>query len=247
VIVHEDGAALRDTVATACRVLAVRGLVGGILGHLSARVSESEIIVRCRGRDERGLRATLASDIWRVTLDGTSVDLPAGYELPKELPIHTELLRARPELGAVIHAHPPAALLAGLAGLRPRAVFGAFNIPAMRLALDGVPVFPRAVLITRPELGREMVAAMGERPICLLRGHGITVAAGTVEQAVVTALNLNELLSVTVELARLHVAPPELSAEDLAELPDLGSAFNDGLTWQALLDELDRDGCRSCG
>jgi ribulose-5-phosphate 4-epimerase/fuculose-1-phosphate aldolase len=239
VIIHHDGAALRDTVAAACRVLALRGLVSGILGHVSARVSEAEIVVRCRGIDERGLRATRASDVWRVTLDGKAVDLPAGYEPPRELPIHTELLRARPDLGAVVHAHPQSALLAGLAGLRPRPVFGAFNIPAMRLALDGVPVYPRAVLITRPDLGREMVAAMGSRPVCLLRGHGITVAAATVEQAVVSALNLNELLGLTVELARLEAAPPELEAEDLAELPDLGSSFNDHKAWQALLDELE--------
>lgn len=234
----QDNAAAREKVATACRILASKGLVAGILGHVSMRVSETELLVRCRGEDEPGLANTRASDIWRVDLDGAPVDLPEGYRSPNELPIHTELMRRNPAIGAVVHAHPPSALLSGLAGLTPRPVFGAFNIPAMRLAQRGVPVYPRAVLISRRELAEEMADAMGLSPVCLLRGHGITAAAGTVEGAVTLAVDLDELLRVTVELARLGAEPPELSDEDLAELPDLGSGFNERFVWQALVAEL---------
>ena len=134
VIILVDGPRLRELVARACRVLADRGLVEGVLGHVSARVGEGEMVVRCRGAEERGLAASTAQDIWRMTLDGTPVDLPEGYAPPKELPLHGELLRARPDVGAVVHAHPRSALLCGLAGLKPRAVFGAYDSPAMRLA-----------------------------------------------------------------------------------------------------------------
>lgn len=237
--IHPDCHELRATIATACRVLAAKGLVDGILGHISARVGESELVVRCRGRDERGLRGTEPGDVWRTTFDGTPVDLPPNYAVPKELSIHSEVLRARPELGAVVHAHPPAALLVGLAGLRPRPVFGAYNIPAMRLAIEGVPVFRRSVLITRADLAREMVDAMDGADSCLLVGHGITVGGATVEQATVLAVNLNVLLEVTVELARIGAEPPQVDERDLHELPDLGSSFNDDLTWQALIAELD--------
>ncbi|UGS35319.1 class II aldolase/adducin family protein [Capillimicrobium parvum] len=238
-IVNDDGPSLRATVATACRILAAKGLVEGILGHVSARVAEDELVVRCRGEDERGLALSDPGDVWRVDLDGRPVDLPTGFSAPKELPIHTELMRARPDVGAVVHAHPPAALLCGLAQPPPRPVFGAFNIPALRLAVDGVPVYPRSVLITRRDLAAEMLDAMGDRPVCILLGHGITVAAQTVEQATVLAVNLNVLLAVSVELARLGAQPPELDARDLAELPDLGSAFNDRFVWQAMAAELE--------
>lgn len=236
--IHADGEALRAKVATACRVLAARGLVDGTLGHVSARVGEEALVVRCRGADERGLARSEAGDVWRATLDGEPVDLPAGYAVPNELPIHTELLRARPDLGAVVHAHPPAALLAGLAGLRPRPLFGAYNIPAMRLALEGVPVFARSALITRRELAREMVEAMAGADCCLLLGHGVTVGGATVEQATVLAVNLNVLLDVTVELARLGASPPDVPERDLRELPDLGSSFNDEMAWRALVADL---------
>jgi hypothetical protein len=45
----------------------------------------------------------------------------------------------RPRAGAVVHAHPRAVLACGIAGLELRPVFGAYNIPAMRLAADGIP------------------------------------------------------------------------------------------------------------
>jgi ribulose-5-phosphate 4-epimerase/fuculose-1-phosphate aldolase len=235
VTILEDGAALRRTVATACRVLERRGLVDGILGHVSARVAGDELVIRCRGgARERGLRFSKPSDVWRLTLDGEPVDVPETHELP----IHTETLRRRPEFGAVVHAHPPAALLAGLAGLQPRPVFGAYNIPALHLARRGVPVYDRSVLITRAELAAEMLAAMGDADVVLLRGHGITVGAPTVEQATVLAVNLNVLLDVTVKLRLLGAGAPDVPAADLAELPDLGSAFNDQLVWQALVAEL---------
>jgi ribulose-5-phosphate 4-epimerase/fuculose-1-phosphate aldolase len=236
-ILHEDSPELRDTIATACRVLAAKGLVDGLLGHVSARVSEDEVVVRCRGGEERGLGETEPSDIWRFKYDGEPVDAPDDYAPPNELPLHTELLRAKPEIGAVVHAHPRAALLCGLAGLTPRPIFGAYNIPAMRLAQDGIPVFDRPVLITRAELGREMVEAMGEKQACLLRGHGITVAAETVEQCTVLAVNFNDLLTVTVDLAYLGAHPPDVDERDMAELPDLGSDFNGRMAWQALVAE----------
>ena len=161
----EDGPELRANVATACWVLAARGLVEGALGHVSARVSSDEIVIRCRGPHDGGLCMSDAGDVWRVTLDGDPVDLPEGYVAPKELPLHTELLRARPSLAAVVHAHPRSALLCGLAGLNVRPVFGAYNIPAMRLALRGVPIFPKMALVTRPELAREVVAAMAAETV----------------------------------------------------------------------------------
>lgn len=231
-----DYDALRDIVATACRVLAYEGLVEGILGHVSARLDGGRMLVRCRGLEERGLHATRPHEIRIVDFDGHGDELIGGWKAPSELPIHAELYRARPEVEAVVHAHPPAALLCGLAGLTPRPVFGAFNIPAMRLAVEGVPVYPRPVLITRAELAGDMVSAMAGHGVCLLVGHGITTVGDSVAQATVRAVNLNVLLAATVALARLGASPPDVSPEDLAELPDLGSRFNEELVWQALVD-----------
>lgn len=222
---------LRAEIADACRILAVEGLVDGILGHVSARVDGDTMLVRCRGPREHGLLFTEPSDVRLVDLDGHGADLTDGYAVPNELPIHGETLRARPEVGAVVHAHPPAVLACGITELPFRPVFGAFNIPAMRMAHEGVPVYPRSVLVRTAELAREMLAAMGGRPVCVLRGHGITVTGATVREAVMRALNLNALATVTLTVAMTGRTAEVISADDMAELPDLGSAFNDDMNW----------------
>ena len=167
---------LREKVALSCRILANEGLVEGMLGHVSARVpSEDEMLIRCRSDEDYGVLFTRDSDVRRVDFDGQGSDLAGRYEVPKELPIHGEILRARPDVGCVIHAHPPAALVCGISELELRPIFGAFNIPAMRMALEGIPVFPRSVLVTRPDLAAQMIDAMGDKHVCLMKGHGITV------------------------------------------------------------------------
>lgn len=237
-IVHEDSTALRATVAQACRILARRGLVQGILGHVSARVADDQMVVRCRGPHDPGLARTQHSDIWRVSLEGVPVDMPDGYAVPKELPLHAEILRRRPNVGAVVHAHPRSALLCGLAGLEPRAVFGAFDIPAARLAREGLPVYPRPVLVARDEIAAEIATVMGDANQCLLRGHGVVVAGPTVEAATLRAVDLDTLLGITVDLARLGAVPDALPAEDWDDLPDLGPAFNVVRRWEALVSSL---------
>lgn len=223
---------LRQTVSDACRVLAAHGVVSGILGHVSARV-DGGLLVRTRGPREKGLRHTTPEDIRLVDLDGRG-DL-GEWTVPNELPIHTEVLRARPGVGAVVHAHPPALLVCGLKGLPLRPVYGAFDIPGMRLAAAGIPVYPRSVLIRRRELAQEMLEAMAGKPVCLLRGHGVTVTGETVAEAVVRTLALETLARVTLQVG---TDVPEVPAADQVELPDLGAGFFNETQWRALVADL---------
>jgi len=223
---------LREPIALACRVLARAGLMETIFGHVSVRLDDHAMMIRCRGSQERGLLFSEPADVHRVPIAGQAAALADGYRAPYELPIHAALYRERPEVQAVVHAHPRSALLCGLAGLELRPVFGSYNISAAHLALRGVPVFPRAALISRDELAAELLASMAGADVCLMRGHGITTCGTTLEQAVTRALALEALTSVTVELAQLRATPSELSAEDVAELPDLGPGFNDRFVFQ---------------
>lgn len=167
--------ALRRQVAEACLVMAARGLADGILGHISLRVDQRRLLVRCRGPAERGLAFTEPADIHLVDLDGAAAgpgELEGGWSVPNELPLHTEVLRARADVTAVAHAHPPSVVAADLAGIAIRPIVGAFDIPGTRLAHGGVPAYPRGVLIRDRRLAQEMVRALGDRPVVLLRGHG---------------------------------------------------------------------------
>ncbi|MDM5196697.1 class II aldolase/adducin family protein [Fictibacillus enclensis] len=223
---------LREKIALSCRIIAMHGLVEGILGHVSVKVpGTDEMLIRCRGEEEYGLPFTLPSAIRRVNFDGDGQDLGDRYEVPKEYPIHGEIYKARPEVGCVIHAHPPAALICGISELEFRPIFGAFNIPAMRMALEGIPVFPRSVLVSRPDLAAPMIDIMGDKNICLMKGHGITVTGRTVEEATVRALNFNILAQATLEVGKTGKEAANISAEDIEELPDLGPLLPEGDKW----------------
>jgi ribulose-5-phosphate 4-epimerase/fuculose-1-phosphate aldolase len=232
-----DAEGLATTVAHACRVLAATGLVEHVLGHVSVRAGDGEILLRCRGPREAGLAHTTADDIRAVPMDGPAP--PGDWSPPQDLPIHTAILRARPEATAVVHAHPPAVVAMSLAGLPWRPIFGAYDIPAARLAADGIPVWPRAALVSTPELGTELAAFAGDHPVTVLRGHGlVSVAAGppheAVARAVVQAFAVNSLASMTLAVRAAGVTPEAITGEDLAALPDLGPAFNVDTLWRHL-------------
>lgn len=222
---------LQTTVATACRILAQQGLAADVLGHVCVRLDADTILLRCRGPEDRGLLFTVADDVRVVDLDGHG-DLDGGYAVPNEFHIHTELFRARSDVQAVVHAHPRDVMVADLAGVQLRQVFGAYNIPASRLASQRVPVYPRSVLVRTPELGRAVAGAIGGSGACILRGHGIVTVGETVEQATLRALDLAELSRISTEVALLGGRPQMLHDDDVGQLPDLGSSFNDLSRWR---------------
>ena len=226
---------LRAEIADACRVLAARGLAEGYLGHISLRVDEDRLLVRCRGPRERGLAWTTAEDVRLVTLDegkpGAAGELD-GWAPPNELPLHTEVMRRHPEGTAVVHAHPPAVVAADLAGLRIRPVVGALDMPGAKLAAGGVPVYPRGVLVRNQRLAAEMVDAMGDRPVVLLRGHGLTSAGPTVAQAVLQAISVDQIARLSLTVGTAGGQLRDLPEEDMAELPDLGGGFNVATAWR---------------
>jgi 3,4-dihydroxyphthalate decarboxylase len=234
----ESADGLRETIATACQVMADQGLVEHILGHISARIGNDELLVRCRGPLEAGLAFTTADDVQAVPIAGDHGST-SRWSPPSELPIHTEVLRRRPEVSAVVHAHPPAVVAFSLLDAELQPIYGAYDIPGARLAADGVPVWPRATLITSAALAGEMTDVLGERPVVLLRGHGlVSVATGdphtAVPRAVLQAIAIDALARMTLGVMQAGGTPQRISDDDLAGLPDLGAGFNVDTMWRFL-------------
>lgn len=230
-------AELYESIATACQVMAEQGLVENILGHISARVSDDEMLVRCRGPFESGLAYTTAEDIRLVPFDGPA-DI-GEWRVPNELPIHTEAMRRRLEVTAVVHAHPPAVVTLSLLDVPLLPIYGAYDIPGARLAAEGIPTWRRSALIRTTELAGEMADALGDRPVLVLRGHGlVSVAAGpphtAIARAVLQAIAVDTLARTTLAIVQAGGTPEPISDEDLAELPDLGGGFNIETMWRHL-------------
>ncbi len=207
---------LRQRVAISMRILAMQGCVKDILGHVSARIPESnEMFIRCRGGNERGLLYTDIQQIRRLDFEVKSGDIRDDYMVPLEVPIHGEIYKAIPDAQAVVHAHPYASVVCGIAGLELRPIFGAFDPPSLAIAARGIPVYPRSVLINRADLAAELIGAMSERDCCLMKGHGITVIGPSVEAAALLALRVESVAKMTLEVARLGRDVPVIAQEDM--------------------------------
>lgn len=231
---HRDGLEKqRSLVAEACRIAAARLLVDGILGHISLRIDDERMLIRCRSDDDNGVAFTRPTDIRLVRFDGTpgAAGELDGYRVPNEFPIHAETLLAADRHRAVAHLHPPSVVAADLAGVTVEPIYGAFDIPGAWLARGGVPVYRRSVLIRTAQLAKEMVAAMADRPVVICRGHGIVSAASTVQQAVLQAIGVDELARMSLRVLRAGGTLRRIDDEDWADLPDLGPNFTTDAAW----------------
>ena len=232
---QSSGADLRERVANACRVLGTLDLTPGTLGHASARIPGTKrILMRARGPAELGVRYTTAEQVIEIGIDGRrglGTDAPAakdGFAAPLEVHIHTELYRSRPEINAVVHVHPQIPVLLSICDQPLLPIYGAYDPHGLRLLLDGVPTFERSILIDTPALGRDFAAVMGKAGACIMRGHGITTAANSVEEATLLAVHLNELATMTYRallLGNVRTLPPD--EQETFRAMDIDAGYGD--------------------
>ena len=96
-------------------------LRAGVLSHsghadLSARVGPDTVLIATLNRT----RDLVPDDLAVVRLDGTVAEGDLGGMSTEVVAMHTEVYRARPQAGAVIHTHSPHLLAFALAGRRCR-------------------------------------------------------------------------------------------------------------------------------
>ncbi len=175
---------LRELVALSCRILGKLNLTKEPSGHVSARIpGEDKILIKARGPDESGLRFVTARDIITVDFAGKKVAGDDGLESPQEVFIHTWLYKTRPDLQCVVHVHPLTVVLFTICNKPLQPLYGAYDPSGLRLLVDGLATYPRSVTVSDEKLGEEFARAMGDKQACLMRGHGITSAGPSVEEA----------------------------------------------------------------
>jgi ribulose-5-phosphate 4-epimerase/fuculose-1-phosphate aldolase len=213
---------LKDQVAKSCRIVGRLHMTREPNGHVSARIpGENLIVIKGRGPDEAPLSYTTVKDLCICDFDGKMVEGRDGLAAANEVFIHTEVLKARPELNSVIHIHPQNIVAFTIAGKKLLPIIGAYNPGALALITDGLPEYPRSVLINNPQLGQDLVKTLGTARICTMRGHGITSSGATVEEATLTAIHLNDLAELQWKAEMLGGARP-ISDEDLASFSRMG-------------------------
>lgn len=175
---------LRELVSLGCRVLGDAGQGDLIWGHVSARDPQGDgIWMKASGL---GFDEVTADDVLLVSWEGEVLE-GSGHR-HAEYPIHTEVMRARPDVGAVVHTHSPSVVALGALGvpLRPISHEATLFVP---------PDLPRFTetgdLVLTAELGRSLAAALGGANAAMMVNHGVVVAGVDVPTATVTAYLLD--------------------------------------------------------
>jgi L-fuculose-phosphate aldolase len=154
-------------------------------------------------------------DLIICDLNGKKLEGRDDLTPPNEVYIHTWLYRTRPDVNAVIHVHPSTVMLFTICNKELLPLVGAYDPFALQMILDGIPRYPRSVLISNDKLGQDLAQTIGEKNVCLMRGHGITAVGGSVEEATITAWRLNDLAEINYRAALLG-NPEPISDEDIA-------------------------------
>jgi ribulose-5-phosphate 4-epimerase/fuculose-1-phosphate aldolase len=177
-----------DELVTANRILAREGVVDSF-GHVSIRHSDRpDRYVLSRARAPECIEV---NDLMEFACDGTPIDA-AGRKPYAERFIHGAVYDARPDVRAVVHHHSPSVI--------PFSVTKATLSPVMHMCAGigtRVPTWDsRAtfgdtnLLVTNMEMATELAAALGDRPVILMRGHGCVVAGLSLREAIFNSIYL---------------------------------------------------------
>jgi L-fuculose-phosphate aldolase len=206
--------AAREAIVAACRELTATGLNQGTSGNISVAHGGRVLITPSAVPAERMEPRMIAA----LALAGDGQDWDGPLPPSSEWRFHRALLRARPEMTAVVHAHPPHCTALAIA----RRPIPACHYMVAAFGGDDVPVAGYARYGTEA-LAALAVAALGTRSACLLANHGMIVLGETLERAMWRAVELEALARQFI--LSLQAGGPVLL--DPHEIAEARAAFQD--------------------
>lgn len=209
------------------RALAAAGQQDMVWGHVAVRDPDGRGV--WLKRSGLGFDELAEEDIHLVGWDGSVVEGEGRAHV--ESFIHLCVMRARPEVGASVHTHPPAVN-----------AFVALDEPLRALSHEGVlfakPQVPRSQLsgdlVNDAARGDALAGALGGAPACLMPRHGLVAVGNTVASAVMHAVLLDAACALHLRAAasgiiRSYSADEELTAKHRSVWPqsqiDAGYAY----------------------
>jgi len=207
-----------------CRILALEDQSDFVWGHVSARDPDGRGVwmkAATLGFDEIGPEQVIL-----VSWDGDVLEGEGRRHA--EYPIHTELLRARPDVASAVHTHAPWSVAFASTGalLRPISHEATLFVPPeiARFTKTGD-------LILTSELGVDLAAALGDRNAAFMVHHGIVTCGPDVVTAVMTAVLLER--ACRTQIRAIGSGGPVTWSSDEEALSKRGNCYPPALLQQA--------------
>jgi L-fuculose-phosphate aldolase len=175
---------LRQEIIEKARWMNVNGLNQGTSGNISARLGDQMLITPSAVPYEKMEPAMIASLPLEGEYGAWRGDLPPSTEWR----FHLDIMRARPEVGGIVHAHATFATVLSIAR-RPIpachymiGVFGGSDVRCADYATYGTKA-----------LSENALTALDGRSGCLLANHGMIAAGSDLDKAMWLAVELETI------------------------------------------------------
>jgi L-fuculose-phosphate aldolase len=196
---------LRQEIVKIGRLMYDKGLILASDGNISARLGHGRILLT-----PSGLHKGLLEPDQLIIVDetGKKVGGPRHLNPTSELPMHLEAYRQRPEVTAVVHAHPPYAVTLSIAGIS----LAECLLPEAVVFLGSIPTTAYATPSSE-ENAQVVRALIGQYDGLVLRRHGSLTVGTSPMQAFMRLETLERHAFIAYLLATLGVKNPMLPAD----------------------------------
>jgi L-fuculose-phosphate aldolase len=190
---------LRQALIDAALAMNAAGINQGRSGNLSVRFEDGFLITPSGMRYEN----MTAGDIVFMRLDGS---FEGSNKPSSEWQIHCDILAARADTGAVLHAHPPYATSLACLGME----IPPFHYMIAVAGGDSIRCAPYATFGTRA-LSGHVLSALRDRKACLMANHGMVGLGEDLSEALDIAVEVETLCA--QYWRALQIGPPQLLTE----------------------------------
>ena len=164
----------REAVCWVGKLLYDRGYVAANDGNISVRVGEGRLLITPSGVS----KGRMTPDMLLVTdLDGTVIE---GNRHPSsEGKMHLEVYRGRPDVNAVVHAHPPVSTAFAVC----RRGLETPYLSELVAGLGQVPCTPSFAMLSTEEVPQSVRPYLADHNALLLANHGALAWGGDLWEA----------------------------------------------------------------
>jgi L-fuculose-phosphate aldolase len=203
---------LRRELLETANALHARGWVANHDGNASCRLGEGRLLCTPTAVSKGDVTP---ESLIVVAPDGTVVQ--GTRRSFSELQLHRAAFAARPDIGVVLHAHPPHATAFAVAGKPLGHPFMAEPVVSLGPVIPVVPYYrPKD-----PALDAAIGAALRDADVCILDRHGVLAVGGSFEQAYLRLELVEHLARIAATAAPLGGVRP-LPAAEVAALSAKG-------------------------
>ncbi len=205
-MIMDEKQAIRDILEVGRRMYA-RGFANANDGNISARVGENEVIATPSGVSKGFMTEEM---LVRTDLDGNRI---AGKMKPSsELKMHLAIYKNNPEVGGIVHSHPPIATSFASAGIPLDTAY----LQETAVLLGVIPVAPYAMPGSQA-LADSVVPFCRDYNGVLLEHHGATAWAADVIHAFYRLESIEYNAQIAMNLRMMGLERP-LTNTQIAEL-----------------------------